>query len=257
MATEGRGNQATVATEMENGDVGTADFHSGNYPSHKALPSPPPLPPSDISRFQQFAMGASCCYFFCGRSTVPFVNPGARAVHGSYADALTPQMDALGNQGLTPVQVSVLKSRAIGAMDTANANRWRAETWNTVIIWYLVVTHAIATAGSALAQSALMPSAYQDFLNLLVAALCAVNAVAMAYREKLQFQAHAQVWERAGGAMDATLTYFLAGTGPYALLPEVPARWQQFTTDFEGLMAAAQGAEAALATSRPSTVANV
>jgi hypothetical protein len=174
----------------------------------------------------------------CGCSTcclghLPVVRRPEEAIahRATFTTSMAPLIDGL-DTVYSPHQISILKSRYLAIIDSAERDSVRSDWWDTRLFLLGFGGSLLVTIAAAIGQASYMTMYAMTVLNTFVLVLSSIGTAALGLRERLKFREAADISKRLSSSLQQRGFMFLSGSGKYAGMgPE--QSYQAFIVDVE------------------------
>jgi hypothetical protein len=176
-------------------------------------------------------MLTSCSTCCLGPLPVVRVPADALAHRATFTTSIAPLLDGL-EAVYSPLQLTILKSRFLAIIDSAERDAIRSDWWDTRLFMLGFGGSLLVTIAAAIGQAGYMTPSAVTIVNTLVLLLSSIGTAALGLRERLKFREAADISKRLSSALQQRGFLFLSASGKYADM-SADQRFQAFIVDVE------------------------
>lgn len=155
----------------------------------------------------------------------------AIAHRATFTTSMAPLFDGL-KELYTPHQISILKSRYLAIIDSAERDAVRSDWWDTRLFMLGFGGSLLVTIAAATGQAGYMTIYAMTILNTFVLLMSSIGTAALGLRERLKFREAADISKRLSSNLQQRGFMFLSRSGKYAGM-DVGQMYQTFIVDVE------------------------
>ena len=171
---------------------------------------------------------STCCL---GPLPVVRLPADALAHRATFTTSIAPLLDGL-EAVYSPLQITILKSRFLAIIDSAERDAIRSDWWDTRLFMLGFGGSLLVTIAAAIGQAGYMTPSAVTIVNTLVLLLSSIGTAALGLRERLKFREAADISKRLSSALQQRGFLFLSASGKYADM-SADQRFQTFIVDVE------------------------